>query len=93
MFDDEEINGEMEGFSDAADILAEAFNEHLQSQGDYNFLEAEELVELLKTYVSSRELSNHMTNDFTRGLLIGRVLATVESVYNAQTSSEDEEET
>ncbi len=88
-FDDDDVGNNIEGYSDAADLLAEKFNEHVISMGDFNaVIEADELVDLLKQVALPRELSELMANDFTRGMLMERVITFVAGMH---LDDEDEE--
>lgn len=68
----------MDDFWDAAQLLAERYNEFLMTNGDYNLINDEEMVEILKAYVTNEALAQHIDDDFSRGLLLGRVLSKVE---------------
>jgi hypothetical protein len=80
----------LEGYSDAATVLADKVNAFLMTCGDYNLVEEEMFKTLLIECINPKQLDNHLSSEFAQGLLAGHLLAT-EEFLSLQEQLEHEE--
>jgi hypothetical protein len=71
---EDDVHEEIEGYSDAAELLTNALHEFLEEQGDRQRFKQQDIKEYLETHVQPYQLSIYMTNQFSRGILVGQYL-------------------
>lgn len=81
----------LQGLSEAAPILAEKYNEITRRYAQYQDITEDEMLELLETHVSPQEFHWMMNNDFSQGVLIGKLL-TLNDVQMFLDDAEGEDE-
>lgn len=87
---EDEIKDEMEGYSDAAEILVDTLNKFLEECKDFTRFTQDEIKEYLEVNVHPLQLSAYMTNEFSRGILIGRFLELQNIILAVENEEEDE---
>jgi hypothetical protein len=89
---EDEINGELEGFSDAGEILTRELNEFLEEVGDFTKFEVDEVTDWLRLSVTPVQLSAYMTNKFAHGVIMGRYLEFQNIITEIENDEEFEED-
>lgn len=89
---EDEIGDNLEGFSDAGEILAAELNEFLEEVGDYTKFESDEITQWIKLTLSPVQLSAYMSNKFGHGLIMGRFLEFQNIITEIENDEEFEED-
>lgn len=85
---EDEIGEDIEGYSDAGEILTAELNEFLEEVGDFTKFEVDEITDWLKSTCTPVQLSAYMTNKLAHGIILGRFL----EFQNIITEIENEDE-
>lgn len=92
---EDEIGEEIEGYSDAGQLLAAELNEFLEEVGDYTKFTEEEITDWLKHTCTPVQLSAYMTNKLGHGIILGRYLEMqniITEIENEDVEDDSEEE-
>lgn len=82
---------EIEGFSDAAEILTDKLNQFLIANGDYDIFTVDHVKAILENRIHPQQLMNHVDSDFGQGLLIGHILTEEERDFLENMEDEGED--
>jgi hypothetical protein len=90
---EDDIGEELEGYSDAAEILADKLNTFLIEHGEFTLFQAEDIKEYLSINVTPKQLSAHMTNEFGKGMLMGDFLRLRDFFLEIENEEDPDEDT
>lgn len=88
---EDEIGDDMEGYSDAGELLTEELNDFLEEVGDFTKFDVEDVTNWIKNTCTPVQLSAYMTSKFSHGVLIGRFLEFQNIIVEIENGSDEEE--